>query len=60
MSANKELRRARITAIILASAVVISLMALIYANFQHTEVEKLRTEVDSLKIQLKLRDMVND
>ncbi len=32
MSANNELRRARITALILASAVVISLMSLIYAN----------------------------
>ena len=52
---NQDHRRARIQAVILASATVISLMSLIYAMFQRSEVHKLRIEVDSLKQQLELR-----
>ncbi len=49
---KQDLRRARIQAVILASAIVITLMSLIYALYQRSEVQKLRIEVDSLKHEL--------
>jgi hypothetical protein len=47
-----RLKRARITAIVLASATIISLVFLVYAFIQKEEANKLRQELELTRTQL--------
>jgi len=47
-----DVRRARIIAVILATAVVVTLCSLIYANLQSSKVERLELKLDSLNLEL--------
>jgi len=52
----QDLRQARIRAVILATAIMVTICSLFYARVQTDKVEKLQIKIDSLNAQL---DAVN-
>lgn len=49
---TQDIKRARIIAVILGTAVTVTLCSLIYAQFQVKQAEHLERKIDSLKIEL--------
>lgn len=50
---KQQLKRARLTALILASVIVFSLLTLIYAFMQKMEADKARADAEVIGVQLK-------
>ncbi len=57
---TQDVKRARITALVLGSAAIVSIVFFLYANEQKSRANQLQSEVDSLKQKMKTMKSAGD